>query len=85
MSNKEMVIGFAIGLGIGAFIGLLYAPEPGKEARQLLREKAADAIKRLMFNLKWIIMSPRDRYMYLWNRSGSLREWRKGYAMPKPG
>jgi hypothetical protein len=85
MPNKNVVIGFALGLGIGAAVGLLYAPESGEEARQLLREKAADAIRRFMFNLRWIVMSPRDRYAYLWHHSGSLREWRKGYAMSKPG
>jgi gas vesicle protein len=50
--NKDHAIGFGIGLLAGAVIGgviaLLYAPQSGKETRQMIREKtgnAVDAIK----------------------------------------
>ena len=29
-------------------------------------------IKKMMFRVKWLIMSPRQRYAYLWARGGSL-------------
>jgi len=47
MSDKDTGTGFAIGFIVGAAIGLaigfLYAPQPGKETRELLKEKAEKA------------------------------------------
>ena len=46
--NKDHAIGFGIGLLAGAVIGgaiaLLYAPMTGKETRQLIRDKATEAV-----------------------------------------
>jgi len=45
MGDKGSVSGFAIGFTLGAAIGLavalLLAPRPGKETRELLKDKAA--------------------------------------------
>jgi gas vesicle protein len=84
MSKKDIAIGFAIGFGIGTIIGLLYAPESGEETRQLLKEKTEGVMNKLIFNLKWLIMSPRERYLYFWNRGGSLRELRQESASFEP-
>jgi gas vesicle protein len=35
---------FAIGLGVGAIMGMMWAPKSGEETRALLREKAQDGI-----------------------------------------
>jgi gas vesicle protein len=75
MSSKNMALGLAIGLGIGAIVGLLYAPGSGEENRQLIKSKSANAMKRLKYNLRWMLMTPRERYLFLWNRGGSLRNW----------
>ncbi len=44
MTDKDKGTGFAIrfivGTAIGLAIGFLYAPRPGEETRQLLKEKA---------------------------------------------
>lgn len=44
--NNGRASGIAIGLVVGAVIGLaigfLYAPKPGKETRQLVKEKALE-------------------------------------------
>ena len=40
----EITTVFAIGLGVGAMVGLLVAPKSGEETRALLREKAQDGI-----------------------------------------
>lgn len=88
MNKQELAIGFAIGLGIGAIIGILYAPRSGEETRELVSESTeglAGVINKLIFNLKWMTMSPRERYVYLWNRGGSLRELRKERASSEPG
>jgi len=46
--NKDCAIGFGIGLLTGAVIGgviaLLFAPQSGKETRQLIKNKAADLV-----------------------------------------
>lgn len=33
---------FLAGLGIGAAVGVLYAPKPGRETRELIRDRAED-------------------------------------------
>ena len=46
MGDKDNGAGFAIGFFIGAAVGLaigfLYAPKPGKETRELIKQKAED-------------------------------------------
>ena len=76
----NFAVGFLIGTTVGAVLSLLYTPEPGEEARKALR-KRIDAVivspaSKIIHNLRWMIMSPRDKYSYLWTHGGSLREWR---------
>ena len=40
----EISSAFAIGLGVGAVVGMMWAPKSGEETRALLREKAQDGI-----------------------------------------
>jgi gas vesicle protein len=40
----EITSVFAIGLGVGAILGLVLAPRSGEETRTLLREKAQEGI-----------------------------------------
>ena len=46
--NKDHAIGFGIGLLSGALIGgviaLLYAPQTGKETRQMIKDKATEVV-----------------------------------------
>ena len=46
--NRDHAIGFGVGLLAGAVIGgviaLLYAPQSGTETRQLIKDKASDAV-----------------------------------------
>jgi len=30
-------------------------------------------IEKILLRIKWLMMSPQERYVYLWNRAGSLR------------
>ncbi len=43
-SDKDTVAGIGLGIAIGAVVGLavgmLYAPRPGEETREILKEKA---------------------------------------------
>ena len=46
--NKDHVIGFGIGLLSGAVIGgviaLLFAPQTGKETRQMIKDKTTEVV-----------------------------------------
>ena len=57
--NKDHAIGFGIGLLAGAVIGgviaLLYAPETGKETRQLIKDRATEAVDVLKKETSGII------------------------------
>jgi len=43
----RFIAGFILGAVAGLALGLLYAPQPGKETRELLKEKTGDVAKRL--------------------------------------
>jgi len=70
MSGKHIGAGFTVsfivGAAIGVAMGLLYAPRPGRETREHLGER-----------VRWITMSPHEKYAYLWERGGSIGEWLK--------
>ena len=40
----EIGSAFAIGLGVGAIAGMIWAPQSGEETRAMLREKTQDGI-----------------------------------------
>ncbi|MBI4331085.1 MAG: YtxH domain-containing protein [Chloroflexi bacterium] len=47
MDDKDsvggLVLGLMVGAAIGVVVGLLCAPRPGKETRQMLKERAEEA------------------------------------------
>jgi gas vesicle protein len=43
-SWPEITSAFAIGLGVGAIVGMMWAPQSGEETRAMLREKAQDSM-----------------------------------------
>jgi gas vesicle protein len=45
-SGNGFLTGLLLGVVIGAAVGLLYAPQPGAETRQMLKEKAEAAKAR---------------------------------------
>ena len=51
MSEKDtgfsFTVGFILGAVAGVAIGFLYAPNPGKETRALLKEKAEEAREKV--------------------------------------
>ena len=56
--SNRAVIGLAIGLAIGSAVGLAYAPQPGTETRN-----------KVFARLKWLLWSPKERYLYLWKKT----------------
>jgi gas vesicle protein len=45
-SIGPLAIGFAVGAVIGAALGMLYAPKPGRETRAQIKEKASEIIEK---------------------------------------
>jgi gas vesicle protein len=54
-SNKDTFLAFVLGGLVGAVVGVLYAPKPGKETRKNLRkfsEEVIDTVNDLNDNFK---------------------------------
>jgi gas vesicle protein len=51
----EIGSAFAIGLGVGAIAGMMWAPQSGEETRALLREKAQDGIDEAVAQGKKVV------------------------------
>ncbi|MBI2958310.1 MAG: YtxH domain-containing protein [Chloroflexi bacterium] len=47
MSSKGLGIGLLFGAAVGLVIGLLYAPRPGQETRELVKERAQEIFGKL--------------------------------------
>ncbi|MBC8477570.1 MAG: YtxH domain-containing protein [Dehalococcoidia bacterium] len=45
-TGASFAIGFLLGAVVGAAVGFLYAPQPGKETRAMLKEKAETAAEK---------------------------------------
>jgi len=45
-SGTSFVVGFILGAVAGVAIGFLYAPKPGRETRELLKEKKERAAEK---------------------------------------
>ena len=51
----EITSAFAIGLGVGAVVGMMFAPKSGEETRALLREKAQDGVNEAVAQGKRVV------------------------------
>ena len=45
-SGNSFTLGLLIGAAVGVALGFLYAPKPGTETREMLKQRAEDAKKR---------------------------------------
>jgi gas vesicle protein len=45
---KGLIIGFLAGAVIGGAVGILYAPKPGAETREMLKDQALEAKDKAM-------------------------------------
>lgn len=67
--SGAFVGGFLLGAAVGAVTGLLIAPRPGRETRQLLK-KSADALPELAEDLSTSVQLQADRLS-----ESALRNW----------
>ncbi len=85
MSNRTCY--FGLGLAIGAVLGItaatIYSPKEIRETGKVVEEKILSLAARVMSNIRWLMMTPRERYTFLWQRGGSLRDWRTQYPHPQ--
>ena len=62
--NKDHAVGFGLGLLAGAVIGgvvaLLYAPQSGKETRQLVKDKTGDVVNAVKDKTADVIGTVKD-------------------------
>lgn len=71
MEEDKRISYFALGLGIGVAVGILFAPKAGEETRQLLRSKAdesKDFVKRKGEELKESAAELADKSKYALQR-----------------
>ena len=45
-SETNFTIGFLIGVAVGVALGFLYAPQPGRATREMLKERAEHAAEK---------------------------------------
>jgi len=45
MDTKAMKMGLLVGVAVGGILGMLYAPRPGKETRQILKNRAEETLE----------------------------------------
>lgn len=48
---KNMAIGAGIGTAIGVVAGILFAPKPGRETRQIISDRTCEALKDFKDNI----------------------------------
>jgi gas vesicle protein len=63
--NKDLAIGFGIGLLSGAVIGgviaLLFAPQTGKETRQMIKDKTTEVVDAVKDKTSGVIDAVKEK------------------------
>ncbi|MDD5127307.1 MAG: hypothetical protein PHR43_04325 [Dehalococcoidales bacterium] len=85
MSNRMSY--FGIGLVAGAVLGItaaaLCSPQQMRKAGEVVEDKLLGCAARVLNELQWWTMTPRERYAAVLRKSGSLHEWRTQYHNPE--
>ncbi len=68
-NSKIAIIGLAVGLVTGLALSIMYAPRSGVKTRNKLVGKA-----------KWFLLTPQERYTYLWERTRQVAPRPSGSA-----
>ncbi|MDR1056911.1 MAG: YtxH domain-containing protein [Prevotellaceae bacterium] len=46
-SGEKLIISFAVGVGLGAILGILFAPQKGSETRKRIKEGAEEYYEKV--------------------------------------
>lgn len=73
-TTSKFLCGFLIGGAVGAIAGILLAPKSGEETRQMLKEGAADALKKADETVKEIQAKADDVVSDLQKKGDEIKE-----------
>jgi gas vesicle protein len=62
MSSEKVVLSALAGLATGVILGILFAPEKGKDTRKKIAKKRKDSMEDMKSKYEGIIESLSDRY-----------------------
>jgi gas vesicle protein len=63
--DSSFGIGLMAGLALGVTLGILFAPKSGEETR----EEVTGFLDKILSKLQWLLYTPEQRYLHLWNRT----------------
>lgn len=73
-STTKFLAGFLIGGAVGAIAGILLAPKSGAETREIIKNSAADAIKKADATVKEIQAKADDVVSELQKKGEEIKE-----------
>ncbi len=73
-TTSKFLCGFLIGGAVGAIAGILLAPKSGEETREMLKNSAADAIKKADATVKEIQAKADDVVSDLQKKGDEIKE-----------
>ena len=78
MSNSKILLGFVVGAAVGAALGILFAPDNGKETRRKISEKGNDLADDLKDKFSDLVDGVKGKFSALKSEAEDVVD--KGYS-----